>query len=458
MADKTNIDWADSTFNPFIGCTKVSQACDHCYAERDTKRFGRVQWGAGQPRVRTSAGNWKKPLQWDKKRFMECGSCGWRGELEAELCGCPSCNSIGNLNDARRRVFCASLADVFDNEVDPAWRRDLFNLIVSTPALDWMILTKRIGNAARMIEETLPENMKALPQDHPLAWPWPNVWIGATICNQKEADRDIPKLLEVPAAVRFLSIEPMLGAVDLRNYLGERHGDSEAHGGVRISSGLDRGSRDRPNGGDMEGCGSQSRPVERWNEDDPMPQAACGARGGIPICSSDGERCPGDGTVSQVSVAPLQWPDSDRYDSESQEREQERQQTGELGACDTLRANEARHQHSWLQPNAEPRGSRAAWVIVGGESGPDARPMHPDWARSLRDQCAAVGVPLLFKQWGEWAPEKAIADDGSPFADSFRRNAEIHLFDGGERVYRVGKKRAGRLLDGTLHHAFPEPK
>lgn len=345
MADKTNIDWADSTFNPFIGCTKVSPACDHCYAERDTKRFGRVQWGAGQPRVRTSAGNWKKPLQWDKKRFMECGSCGWRGELEAELCGCPSCNSIGNLNDARRRVFCASLADVFDNEVDPAWRRDLFNLIVSTPALDWMILTKRIGNAARMIEETLPENMKALPQDHPLAWPWPNVWIGATICNQKEADRDIPKLLEVPAAVRFLSIEPMLGPVDLQPWLENGH----------------------------------------------------------------------------PSDADIQHP------------------------------THGMHYLRYGTPQID-------WVIVGGESGPEARPMHPDWARSLRDQCAAVGVPLLFKQWGEWAPEKDIADDGSPFADSFRRNAEIHLFDGGERVYRVGKKRAGRLLDGTLHHAFPEPK
>jgi protein gp37 len=210
MSDQTGIEWADSTFNPWMGCTKVSPACDHCYAERDTKRFGRVEWGQGKPRVRTSAGNWKKPLQWNTQAFVECPECQWRGEWrEADVRNgcCPSCNHLPRLfKPARRRVFCASLADVFDNEVDPAWRDDLFALIESTPNLDWMLLTKRIGNVQNMLRQIL--RLNGLP---------PNVWLGATICNQEEADRDIPKLLAVPAAVRFLSMEPLLGAVDIES-------------------------------------------------------------------------------------------------------------------------------------------------------------------------------------------------------------------------------------------------
>lgn len=95
------------------------------------------------------------------------------------------------------------------------------------------------------------------------------------------------------------------------------------------------------------------------------------------------------------------------------------------------------------------------WVVVGGESGPKARPMHPEWARSLQRQCAAANVAFLFKQWGEFAPDNSIYDDGSPFADAFRRNAVTHVCPGGERVYRVGKKRAGRTLDGKLWDEYP---
>jgi protein gp37 len=225
MADKTEIAWCDSTFNPWIGCTKVGPGCDHCYAEADfDHRKHRAKWGPGQPRSRTSAANWKKPLQWNSKRFMECQACGWRGELSAELCGCDNCGSIHHLNDARRRVFCASLGDVFDNEVSPNWRFDLFELINRTPNLDWLLLTKRIGNATSMIADVFERNTRYSAPGQPRPsmlppWPWPNVWIGATICNQAEADRDIPKLLAVPARVRFLSIEPMLGPIDLDRWI-----------------------------------------------------------------------------------------------------------------------------------------------------------------------------------------------------------------------------------------------
>ena len=180
MAETTGIAWTDSTFNPWIGCTKVSPGCDHCYAEALDKRHrwqGDTHWGAGKPRMRTSAANWAKPRAWNKARLKD---------------------------GKTHRVFCASLADVFDNEVPTEWRHDLFNLMWETPALTWLILTKRIGNARHMLPFTTMRN----------------VWLGATIVNQEEADRDVPKLLETPAAVRFVSYEPALGPVDWARYPG----------------------------------------------------------------------------------------------------------------------------------------------------------------------------------------------------------------------------------------------
>jgi protein gp37 len=354
MAEKTAIEWADATWNPWIGCTKVSPACDHCYAERDFDlRRHVVQWGAGQARKRTGDDNWKKPGQWNKRPFYAC-ACGYRGEKtkpwrEIGIC-CPRCE--GRLYPTRRRVFCASLADVFDNEVPVEWLVDLLDLIRSTPNLDWLLLTKRIGNWKARIEAVIRE----IDGDDPCelrSWLWSwindsptaNVWLGATICNQAEADRDIPKLLATPARVRFLSIEPMLAPIDLKL---------------------------------------------------------------------------------------MQYEDSN-----------ERDEDGRIIA------------------NTRRRGLH--WVICGGESGPSPRPMHPEWARSLRDQCAAAGVPFLFKQWGEWMP--AGSDDG------WYRNhhTSLPLLARAERGWTddpllavdddwmacVGKKSAGRLLDGVEHNGFP---
>lgn len=189
MAENTKIEWADHTFSPWTGCTKVSPACDHCYAEGWAKRSGHVKWGSGQPRRRTSDANWRMPLKWNR---------------EAERTG------------VRPRVFCASLADVFDNEVDPAWRADLFKLIADTQNLNWLLLTKRVGNVMKMANEVADMPRTGSHTGHLIAHQWrngsppKNVWLGATVVNQEEADRDIPKLLAVPAAKRFLSIEPML--------------------------------------------------------------------------------------------------------------------------------------------------------------------------------------------------------------------------------------------------------
>lgn len=236
MADNSKIEWTDATFNPWIGCTKVSPACDHCYAEVSTpSRTRSVEWGAGKPRQRTSPGNWNLPLRWNRQPFAQCSDCGWRGEWPKTDAGnrgaCPACDE-GALVGARRRVFCASLADWLDNEVPVEWLADLLDLIRRTPNLDWLLLTKRIGNWEARLTAAHQHVVKTMGggtaeyRDRPLwalgMWiqDWlaskapANVWIGATICNQAEAERDIPKLLRVPAAVRFLSIEPMLGPID----------------------------------------------------------------------------------------------------------------------------------------------------------------------------------------------------------------------------------------------------
>ena len=180
MAENSKIEWCDHTFNPWIGCTKVSPACDNCYAEAmmDT-RYGRVRWGSGEQRIRTSAANWRLPYKW---------------------------NNAAPLNKPRPFVFCASLADVFDNEVPGEWRRDLFAMISETPNLVWLLLTKRVGNVLKMTYEA----NTILPR---------NVAIGATMADQEEYDRDRMKLARVKEVARplftFGSFEPLLGPIIL---------------------------------------------------------------------------------------------------------------------------------------------------------------------------------------------------------------------------------------------------
>ena len=351
MAEQSNIEWTDSTFNPWEGCQKVGPGCDHCYAENRNARFGggtAVNWGPGAPRRRTSASNWHKPVTWNAQHeafFAEHGR--------------------------RRRVFCSSLADVFDNEVLPQWRIELMALILKTPHLDWLLLTKRIGNAAGMLEtafRAVHAGREGWADNVPS-----NVWLGATIVNQTEADRDIPKLLAVPAAKRFLSMEPLLGPVNLARLPHEDGGLCDALAGKIW--------------------------VESWTDD----------------AGTQHQRC----------------------------------DVGEYGRLD--------------------------WIIVGGESGPSARPMHPDWARPLRDQCQAAGVPFLFKQWGEWAPDfegaSTCTNCGKTKAEAActkpgtKGKEEECGYCGGEHwdeaskpmdsMRRIGKKAAGRELDGRTWDGVP---
>lgn len=184
MAESTKIAWCTSTFNPFIGCSKVSPGCDHCYAEQQDSRKrwdgGKTHWGPGVPRYRTSAANWRQPLTWNAKQT-------------SMLAGDP--------NTPPWRVFCASLADVFDNEVPQEWREDLWDLIEETPNLEWLLVTKRIGNSLGMMPVRwctgIPKNVRLI----------------ITVCNQDEAGRDIPKLLALNVK-NGVSYEPALGPVD----------------------------------------------------------------------------------------------------------------------------------------------------------------------------------------------------------------------------------------------------
>jgi protein gp37 len=176
MAENSKIEWTDHTFNPWIGCQKVSPGCDHCYAESLAKRYGWVEWGPHGERKRTSEANWRKPRQWAKAA---------RG------------------TGKRPRVFCASLADVFDNQVPDIWRSDLFTLIEDTPELDWLLLTKRPENISNMI---WPKWDPYMPK---------NIWLGTTAENAEQYKRRVPLLWRVQPGVRFVSYEPALGPITL---------------------------------------------------------------------------------------------------------------------------------------------------------------------------------------------------------------------------------------------------
>jgi protein gp37 len=212
---KTKIEWADFTMNPWVGCQKVSAGCDNCYAEGWAKRSGLVKWGPHADRRRTSEAYWRQPIKWNKQAAAE---------------------------GVRYRVFCASLADVFDNQVPPEWRADLFKLIEATPSLDWLLLTKR------------PENIaKLLPPPPVEGWPWPNVWFGTTAEDQEHFDHRWPILKEIPAWVRFISYEPAIGP-------------------LRLWKGFDAATADSIKGLDWLICGGESgprhRPMDRgWAED-----------------------------------------------------------------------------------------------------------------------------------------------------------------------------------------------
>jgi protein gp37 len=330
MSDTTAIEWTDHTFSPWWGCSRISPACAHCYAADQAKRYGHEVWRRHGPRRMLSDANWQRPLKWNR---------------DAECAGVPA------------KVFCASMADVFEDHPDvEAPRRRLWEVIEATPWLRWQLLTKRPENVAQMA---------------PWGRNWPSwVWLGVSAENQRYADERIPLLLASGAKTLFLSCEPLVGPLDL--------GLSADHSGHQ-----------------------RDHITDSWGWD----------------CLD----CSDEDTETVVS---------------------------------------------WTVPD----GPQVSWVIAGGESGPHARPSHPAWFRSLRDQCVSAGVPFFYKQWGEWS-ERGNPD--WPLGDA-RKNPQRHCwvspqssktkpfgaFTGNgdqdwAHVKRVGKKTAGRVLDGREWSEFP---
>lgn len=378
MGASTKIEWTDHTFNPWRSCQHliladgtVHPACEHCYAEAMAKRFPERlgKWGAEGTRIMAPEKLWRQPLEWNKA---------------AEKAG------------KRARVFCASIADVFEDWQGPILndqgmpvvtegeggkfyhatmgnlRNRLFALIDQTPWLDWQLLTKRPGNIRAMWPlELIPGTSGLWGQQKRR-----NVWLGTSISNQQTADELIPQLLQARelAAHLFLSAEPLLGPVDLRIH--------------------------QPGWMICNGCGNLLRIPKVGH-----PECDCGR--------------------------------------------QNRARTAGFGGSGLSRID-------WID-----------WIICGGESGQQARPMHPDWARSLRDQCQAAGVAFFLKQWGEWLPEDHVAGVPVDFDwGPINRNPVIGSEQHPQRHYhwwndsfpslRVGKKAAGRLLDGREWNEFPE--
>ena len=276
MAQNSAIEWTHHTANFWWGCFKVSDGCKNCYADTLAKRYGKSIWGPVETTDRElKKGIWKDILKWDKQAGIE---------------------------GVRRRVFVQSMADFLEDhpQVYP-WREQAKEIILNLKNLDVLLLTKRPENAKRFLADWMAQD----------AYGWPShIWMGVSVENQEMANKRIPELLKIPAHIRFLSCEPLLGMINL-----------ELIDGVFFDGGM-----------------------------------------------------------------PFDW--------------------------------------QRITPGID-------WVIVGGESGPKARSMYPQWAMSLKNQCEAAGVAFFFKQWGEFKP----IDDTA--------------------LVRVGKKAAGRLLEGREWNEFP---
>lgn len=296
---RSKIDWTEKTWNPITGCSKISMGCKYCYAERQAVWLSGMGKSGYDPKdpfgIKFHPNRLHIPTTWRK----------------------PS------------MVFVCSMGDLFHNSVQLGWLDQVFRIMAQTPQHTYQILTKRPAAMREYLRMTgrVDRMVKQLGCKFPL----PNVWLGTTVEHQRYIDR-VNILLETPAAVRFISVEPMLGPVCLNTYFHDIAKDvsGDLHL-VRRNAGID-------------------------------------------------------------------------------------------------------------------------WVICGGESGHNARPMHPDWPRGLRDQCAKAGVPFFFKQWGEWC-------EWTPASDMVIRAGEKlqnHWFDDPPgMVWKVGKKRAGKLLDSKEYMEYP---
>lgn len=313
MSDKTKIEWADATWNPVTGCSKVSEGCRNCYAMKFAERW------RGTPGhyfekgfdVTLRPDKLEQPLKWKRPR----------------------------------RIFVNSMSDLFHDDVPLAFISEVFFVMAEANWHTFQLLTKRPERMKKVLDWLGTHMDGRVYNGTVISWPLPNVWLGVSVENQKAADERIPLLIQMPAAVRFLSCEPLLGPVDLNAV--------------------------------------------------PRPDNAYFAQRGETGCITDPNE-----------------PDDYVY------------------------------WHKRDQIN---------WVIAGGESGPGARPMHPDWVRYLRDQCQVALVPFFFKQWGEWVQVHELRCNEPGI-----KGRKWFNFDPDTAVCKIGKEAAGRMLDGRTWDEFPE--
>lgn len=330
----SNIEWTEKTWNPIVGCTVVSPGCTNCYA---MKMAGRLERMGGAP-------------QYDGTTQKTKGGAVWTGKMALAEKAIPE--------PFKRKkptmYFVNSMGDLFHENVPDDWIDWVFHVMAQNPQHTFQILTKRSERMREYINGLVLEDKELSESIGP--WPLPNVWLGVSCEDQARADERIPDLLATPAAVRFVSAEPLLGDIDFEY------------------------------------------PKTLWPD-------------GPPSCCS-GTEC---GCMGKPTEPPL------------------------IYGID--------------------------WVIVGGESGPGARPMHPDWARSIHAQCAAADVSFFFKQWGEWKTYIDRDNDDPDWRQNYRDTDGFEILNlaggrgfHGERVHlmqRVGKKAAGRELDGIIHDGMP---
>lgn len=351
MADGTKIEWTEATANVINGCSVLSPGCTNCYAMRLAGTRMKHHLTREGLTIATKAG----PVWNGTTRFHE-----------------PALQQVLRWQRGRM-IFWNAHGDMFHDSVPDEWIDRCFAAMALTPQHKHQVLTKRSARMreycnephtpmriARVIVDMLiaePERFAPAieagtwpvitigevedPDNITVAWPLPNVWKGVSVEDQTRADERIPDLLATPAAVRWISAEPLLGPVDLTS-----------------------------------------------------------------LCN---------GFYFRNSLTGQRWHDAP--------------ENGFANASDM-------------------NGGKIDWVVAGGESGPNARPMHPGWARSIRDQCAAVDVPFFFKQWGEF---EAHSSPNAKWADGTAVPSDLEPV----RFERIGKKRAGRLLDGVQHDGYP---
>lgn len=464
----TKIEWADMTINPVVGCSHCSPGCDNCYAERFAARLA------------------KNPKTAEKYKGVVDENGKWTGKINSNFSEKMYPHRVPG---KRKKVFVGSMTDIFHPNYPADNRDEIFASILADHIFTnghghtFIILTKRpqamakyfaagpdtllrrwgrAGNGwiivgdgdSETFEEyadgqTIPQEMTSprdnLRQDY--LWPLPNVWLGVTVCNQAEADAKIPVLLQTPAAVRFVSVEPCLGPVDLGEYLGGQNVIQQG-GRIRISSSSNGRVGDRFFGTNLENCVSQGEPMDGRDDNNPLPETASRKElREIPASSGYGQQETRKCIGSSFGVAAFQRTNTGRHDDKSQKWESEGQQARELRTRHIFGTNSSFIPCPKIASQKRLDGA-LCWVICGGETGPGARPMHPDWVRSLRDQCQAAGTPFFFKSWGEWWP----GEWGRLY-----REKTISYADGQDMVL-IGKRRAGRLLDGVEHNEFPEVK